>query len=50
MSNGGAQSYAHDDRSDRVLVHVNGQLVPRDQVSVSIFDAGFGWRAGAFCR
>lgn len=48
MSNASAQSYAHDDRNDQVLVHVNGQLVPRDQASVSIFDAGFGLGDGVW--
>ncbi|WP_378945865.1 aminotransferase class IV [Paracoccus sp. R86501] len=48
MSNASAQSYAHDDRNDRVLVHVNGQLVPRDQARVSIFDAGFGLGDGVW--
>ncbi|MBS0445856.1 MAG: aminotransferase class IV [Proteobacteria bacterium] len=36
-----AQSYIDDPRNDDVLVYVNGSLVPRDQASVSIFDAGF---------
>ncbi|WP_111557702.1 aminotransferase class IV [Paracoccus sediminilitoris] len=48
MSNASAQSYAHDDRNDRVLVHVNGQLVPRDRAVVSIFDAGFGLGDGVW--
>ena len=48
MSNASAQSYAHDDRNDQVLVHVNGRLVPRDQASVSIFDAGFGLGDGVW--
>lgn len=43
-----AQSYAHDDRNDRVLVHVNGDLVPRDLARVSIFDAGFGLGDGVW--
>lgn len=43
-----AQSYAHDDRNDRVLVHVNGDLVPRDQARVSVFDAGFGLGHGVW--
>jgi branched-chain amino acid aminotransferase len=30
-----------DPRNESVLVYVNGNFVPRDQASVSIFDAGF---------
>jgi branched-chain amino acid aminotransferase len=30
-----------DSRNESVLVYVNGNFVPRDQASVSIFDAGF---------
>jgi branched-chain amino acid aminotransferase len=36
-----AQGYVDDPRNDRVLVYVNGEFVPRDQASVSVFDAGF---------
>ncbi|PWR25983.1 aminotransferase class IV [Zavarzinia aquatilis] len=37
----GSQSYADDPRNETVLVHVNGQLVPRSEARVSVFDAGF---------
>lgn len=43
-----AQSYAHDARNDDVLVYVNGEMVPRDQARVSIFDAGFGLGDGVW--
>lgn len=43
-----AQSYAPDPRNDRVLVHVNGDLVPRDEARVSVFDAGFGLGDGVW--
>lgn len=43
-----AQSYAPDPRNDRVLVHVNGTHVPRDEAHVSIFDAGFGLGDGVW--
>nr|WP_111300760.1 aminotransferase class IV [Paracoccus saliphilus] len=43
-----AQSYAPDPRNDRVLVHVNGNLVPRDEARVSVFDAGFGLGDGVW--
>jgi len=36
-----AQSYAPDPRNDRVLIHVNGDYVPRDRAAVSVFDSGF---------
>ena len=36
-----AQGYVDDPRNTGVLVYVNGTFVPRDQASVSVFDAGF---------
>ncbi len=37
----GSQSYADDPRNETVLIHVNGQLLPRSEAKVSVFDAGF---------
>ena len=37
----GSQDYAPDPRNERVLVYVNGALVPREEARVSVFDAGF---------
>jgi len=37
----GAQTHVHDPRNETVLVYVDGALVPRDQATVSVFDAGF---------
>ena len=37
----GSQDYARDPRNADVLVYVNGDLVPRHDAKVSIFDAGF---------
>ena len=37
----GTQSVAQDSRNDSVLVYVNGDLVPRDEARVSVFDSGF---------
>ncbi|MSQ44380.1 MAG: aminotransferase class IV [Chloroflexi bacterium] len=36
-----AQGYAPDPRNDDVLVYVNGDLVPRNEARVSVFDSGF---------
>ncbi|MEO1112966.1 MAG: aminotransferase class IV [Pseudomonadota bacterium] len=36
-----AQSYIADPRNETVLVHVDGQLVPRHEAVVSVFDSGF---------
>lgn len=37
----GSQDYARDPRNERLLVYVNGALVPRAEAKVSVFDAGF---------
>lgn len=37
----GSQDFASDPRNARVLIYLNGALVPRDEARVSIFDAGF---------
>ena len=37
----GSQDYAVDPRNERVLIYLNGDLLPRDEAKVSIFDAGF---------
>jgi branched-chain amino acid aminotransferase len=36
-----AQGYVDDPRNDSVVVYVDGQFVPRNAASVSVFDAGF---------
>jgi branched-chain amino acid aminotransferase len=41
QSQSSAQGYVDDPRNEAVLVYVNGAFVPRDQASVSVFDAGF---------
>ena len=30
-----------DDRNERVLIYLNGQLVPRAEAKISVFDSGF---------
>ena len=37
----GSQDFASDPRNEKVLVYLNGALLPRSQAKVSIFDAGF---------
>jgi len=37
----GTHDFEDDTRNERILVWVNGELVPRDQAVVSVFDAGF---------
>lgn len=37
----GSQDYAADPRNEKLLVYVNGALVPRAEAKVSVFDAGF---------
>jgi branched-chain amino acid aminotransferase len=37
----GAHEYVEDERNDNVLIYVNGELKPRHQAVVSVFDAGF---------
>src|SRR5690625_4645206 len=32
---------AHDERNRDILIHVNGQLVPREKAVVSVYDSGF---------
>jgi branched-chain amino acid aminotransferase len=37
----GSQAFAPDPRNEKLLVWVNGRLVPRAEAVVSVFDAGF---------
>jgi branched-chain amino acid aminotransferase len=37
----GTHDFEADPRNAEILINVNGQLVPRDQAVVSVFDAGF---------
>jgi len=37
----GSQDFAADPRNADLRIYVNGELVPRDQAKVSVFDAGF---------
>ena len=40
MSNS-THSYAPDPRNESILININGELVPRTQAVVSVFDSGF---------
>lgn len=44
----GSQDFAEDPRNARVLALVDGALVPLQEASVSIFDAGFGLGDGVW--
>jgi branched-chain amino acid aminotransferase len=44
----GSQDFAADPRNEAVKVYVNGDLVPRDEAKVSVFDAGFGLGDGVW--
>jgi branched-chain amino acid aminotransferase len=37
----GSQDFASDPRNAQALIYLNGELVPREQAKVSIFDSGF---------
>ncbi|MBV9062155.1 MAG: aminotransferase class IV [Alphaproteobacteria bacterium] len=37
----GSQDFASDPRNERVLIYVNGEMLPREHAKVSVFDAGF---------
>ena len=37
----GTHDFEDDPRNDRILVWVNGELVPRERAVVSVFDSGF---------
>jgi branched-chain amino acid aminotransferase len=37
----GTHDFTPDPRNDAILINVNGQLMPRAQASVSVFDSGF---------
>jgi branched-chain amino acid aminotransferase len=36
-----SHSFQQDERNARILININGELVPRDQAVVSVFDSGF---------
>src|ERR1700759_3666280 len=44
----GSQDFAADPRNARLKVWLNGQLPPRDEAKVSVFDAGFALGDGVW--
>lgn len=38
---GGTHTFKADDRNKDIKIYVNGEIVPRDQAKVSVFDSGF---------
>jgi branched-chain amino acid aminotransferase len=44
----GSQDYVPDPRNEAVLVYVNGEMVPRAEAKVSVFDAGFALGDGVW--
>jgi branched-chain amino acid aminotransferase len=44
----GSQDFEPDPRNETVLVYVNGELVPRGEAVVSVFDAGFSLGDGVW--
>jgi branched-chain amino acid aminotransferase len=44
----GSQDFAADPRNDTALVWLNGDIVPRSEARVSLFDAGFGMGDGVW--
>jgi branched-chain amino acid aminotransferase len=37
----GSHDYAEDPRNEKILISLNGELLPRDEAKVSVFDGGF---------
>ena len=37
----GTHSYIEDTRNESILININGQLFPRQEAKISVFDSGF---------
>jgi branched-chain amino acid aminotransferase len=37
----GSHEYVHDPRNMDILININGELFPRDEAKISVFDSGF---------
>ena len=38
---GGTHEYLQDTRNENVLIYINGEILPRPEARVSVFDSGF---------
>ena len=38
---GGTHSFQSDERNQQIKIYVNGEIVPRDEAKISVFDSGF---------
>ena len=38
---GGTHEYIQDPRNENVLIYINGEILPRPEAKVSVFDSGF---------
>ena len=38
---GGTHAFKTDERNQHIKIYVNGEIVPRDQAKISVFDSGF---------
>ena len=41
MAEKGTHSYVADRRNDSILIFINGEIVPRSNAKISVFDSGF---------
>jgi branched-chain amino acid aminotransferase len=41
LMGGGTHNFQQDDRNKDIKIYVNGEIVPRNQAKVSVFDSGF---------
>ena len=37
----GTHNAVHDERNENILIYVNGELVPRNEAKISVFDSGY---------
>jgi branched-chain amino acid aminotransferase len=37
----GTHNAVHDERNENVLIYINGELFPRDEAKISVFDSGY---------
>ena len=37
----GTHEYVKDSRNDNILIYINGEIIPRHEAKISVFDSGF---------